>query len=123
MKRINLLTSVGSSSKQMQQTSGSFSIVGDETAVDVAAVEEAAVAKVAMVDSVFFLLMVCGNCDRSIHLNQTRYVDGGTVLWILLSDRYNCSCCCCVEIISLVLTLTILSTKSSQVPDNKRVGV
>jgi hypothetical protein len=29
----------------------------------------------------------------------------------------------CVEIISLVLTLTILSTKSSQVPDNKRVGV
>jgi hypothetical protein len=28
-----------------------------------------------------------------------------------------------VEIISLVLTLTILSTKSSQVPDNKRVGV
>ena len=27
-----------------------------------------------------------------------------------------------VEIISLVLTLTILSTKSSQVPDNKKVG-
>ena len=62
VKHINLLTSVDTSSKQMQQTSGSFWIVGDETAVDevvmdVAAVDDATVAKVAMVVSVFFLLM------------------------------------------------------------------
>ena len=74
VKRINLLVSVGNSSKQMQQTSGSSCSTrteGDETAVDevavdVAAVDEGGMDEVALVVSVSSLLMVCGNCDRSI---------------------------------------------------------
>ena len=51
MKRINLLTSVGNSSKQMQQTSGSsFCRCGER--------DESAVGEVAVVVVVFFLLMV-----------------------------------------------------------------
>ena len=53
MARVNLLISVGSSSKQMQQTSGSSFLNrtdGDESDVDEVAVVV-----------VFFLLMVCGN--------------------------------------------------------------
>jgi len=49
----------------MQQTSGSSFLnrtVGDESDVDEVAVDEVAVVVV------FILLMVCGNCDRSIGL-------------------------------------------------------
>ena len=76
VKRINLLTSVGKSSKQMQQTSGSSvspRTEEDETAVDEVAVVEVAVDEggmdeVVVVVSVFLLLMVCDHCDRSIGL-------------------------------------------------------
>jgi hypothetical protein len=64
VKRINLLTSMGNSSKQMQQTSDSSFLnrtVGDESAVDEVAVDEVPVVVV-----VSFLLMVCGNCVRLI---------------------------------------------------------
>ena len=56
MKRVNFMTSVGNSSKQMQQTSGSSCCRtdGDESTVD-----EMPVVVVS------FLLMVCGNCDRT----------------------------------------------------------
>ena len=77
VKRINLLISVGNSSKQMQQTSGSScsnrtgggETAVDEVTVDVAAVDEVAVDEVAMVVSVSLLLMICGNCGRSIGLD------------------------------------------------------
>ena len=77
LKRINLLVSVDNSSKQMQQTSGSpcsnrtdgDETAVDEVAVDMAAVDEVAVDEVAMVVSVSLLLMVCGNCGRSIGLD------------------------------------------------------
>jgi len=60
VKRINFLVSLGISSKQMQQTSGSsFCCCGDN--------DEVAVDEVDVVVG-FFLLMVCGNCDRSISL-------------------------------------------------------
>ena len=70
VKRINLLVSVGNSSKQMQQTSGSSCSTRTEDdeiamAVEVAAVDEEAMDKVVVVVSVSSLLMVCGNCDRS----------------------------------------------------------
>ena len=73
VKRINLLISVGNSSKQMQQTSGSScsnrteddETAVDEVAVDVAAVDEGGMDKVVVVVSVFLLLMVCDHCDRS----------------------------------------------------------
>jgi hypothetical protein len=64
--RINLIRSLGNSSKQMQQTSGSSFLnrtVGDESAVD-----EVAMVEVPVVLVVSFLLMVCGNCARSICL-------------------------------------------------------
>ena len=55
----------------MQQTSGSSvsnRTDGDESAVDVAvAVDEVVVNEVSVV-VVSFLLMVCGNCERSICL-------------------------------------------------------
>ena len=60
VKRINLLRSVGNSSKQMQQMSGSSvsnRADGDESAVDEVAVDEVAVAVG------LFLLMVGGNRD------------------------------------------------------------
>ena len=68
-KRINLLTSTGNSSKQMQQTSGSSFLnrtVGDESAVNEVTVDE-----VPVVLGVSFLLMVCVNCVRSICLAWT----------------------------------------------------
>jgi hypothetical protein len=73
LKRINLLRSVGNSSKQMQQTSGSSGsnrnggdeTVVDEAAVAVVAVNEGTMDEVALVVSVSSLLMVCANCDRS----------------------------------------------------------
>jgi hypothetical protein len=73
VKRVNFLTSVGNSSKQMQQTSGSScsnrtgggETAVDEVAVDVAAVNEGTMDEVALVVSVSSLLMVCANCDRS----------------------------------------------------------
>ena len=76
VNRINLLISVGNSSKQMQQTSGSScsnrtdgdKTAVDEVAVDLVAVDEVAVDEVAVAVSVTSLLMVCGNCDRSIGL-------------------------------------------------------
>ena len=52
----------------MQQTSGSSFLnrtVGDESAVDEVAVDEVPVVVA------FFLLMVCGNCDRSSCLGST----------------------------------------------------
>jgi hypothetical protein len=63
MKRVNLVTSVDNSSKQMQQTSGSSScrrIDGDESGVDEVAVVV-----------VCFLLMVCGNWNWSNCLGST----------------------------------------------------
>ena len=75
VKRVNLSMSVGNSSKQMQQTSGSSvstrteddeTAVDEVLAVDVAAVDEVAVDEVAVAVSVTSLLMVCANCDRSI---------------------------------------------------------
>jgi len=71
VNRTNLLASMGNSSSQMQQTSGSScstrteddETAVDEVAVDVAAVDEVAVDEVAVVVSVTSLLMVCGNCD------------------------------------------------------------
>ena len=64
MARINLVTSVGSSSKQMQQTSGSSFLnrtVGDESAVDEVAVDEVPVVVVC-----FFLLMVYDRYSQSL---------------------------------------------------------
>jgi hypothetical protein len=76
VKRVNLSMSVGNSSKQMQQTSGSSVSTrteDDETAVDEVAVVEVAVDEggmneVVVVVSASFLLMVCDHCDRSIGL-------------------------------------------------------
>ena len=69
VKRINLLTSVGNSSKQIQQTSGSSVSNrpdGDESAVDEVAVDEVVVDEV-----VVFLSMVCGTpeTDRFARLS------------------------------------------------------
>jgi hypothetical protein len=75
--------SVGNSSKQMQQTSGSSCsnlTDGDETAVDEVAVDLVAVDEVAVAVSVTSLLMVCGNCDRSNGLE-------GTVVWVCFTVR------------------------------------
>ena len=57
---------MGNSSKQMQQTSGSSFLnrTDDETAGDESAVDESAVDEVSVV-VVSFLLMICGNCDRT----------------------------------------------------------
>ena len=70
VKRSNLRVSVGNSSKQMQQTSGSSSCcrtdgddfdVVDDFDVDSVVVDEVALDEVPVV-VVCFLLMVCGNC-------------------------------------------------------------
>ena len=76
MKRINLFSSVGNSSKQMQQTSGSScsnrtgggETAVDEVAVDVVDVDEGAMDEVVVAVLVSFLFMVCDHCDRSIGL-------------------------------------------------------
>jgi hypothetical protein len=88
VNHINLLSSVGNSSKQMQQMSGSSVSNrpdGDESAVDEVAVDEVAVDEDEVsVVVVSFLLMVCSNCDRSFCLIERSLVmfNGGT-MWRL----------------------------------------
>ena len=74
----------------MQQTSGSCCSnrtdgdedeTVDEVAVDVVDVDEVAVDEVAVAVSVSLLLMVCGNCDRSIGLVCT-------VVWVCFYVRH-----------------------------------
>ena len=83
VKRVNLVTSVDNSSKQMQQTSGSSFLnrtVGDESAVE----------EVPVVVVVPFLLMVCDNCARSMCLVWTVVVfhGGGHVEMIRWLDDW-----------------------------------
>ena len=69
VKRVNLVGSLGNSSIQMQQTSGSSFLnrTDDESDGDESAVDESAVDEVSVV-VVSFLLMVCDNCARSMCL-------------------------------------------------------